>query len=110
MRNNGIETDGKYGRSCIAEDAYCRSDSSNAVNITGYKRIPEGDEGKLCEAIATIGPISIAIDAGHESLMHYSSGIYYEPTCSDHLLNHAVLVVGYGKNENGEEYYIVQNW
>lgn len=110
VRDNGIETEFKYDRSYIAEDAYCRSNSSNAINITGFKRIPEGDEGKLCEAIATVGPVSISIDADHESLMHYSSGIYYEPNCSSYRLNHAVLVVGYGKNENGEEYYIVQNW
>ena len=45
-----------------------------ATSIVGFVDIPEGDEVKLKEAVATIGPISIAIDASHESLQFYSHG------------------------------------
>lgn len=40
------------------------------------------------------GPISVAIDASHESLSFYSSGVYYEPQCKNgpNDLDHAVLV------------------
>lgn len=107
-QNNGIQTADQYPYT--AKDQTCRYDGSNAIKITGFEWIPEGDEDKLKEAISTIGPISIEMDASHDSFIHYSSGIYFEPECSSHRFDHGVLAVGYGTTENGEDYYIMKNW
>lgn len=48
------------------------------------------DESKLLEALTTVGPISVAIDAGHWSFQLYKSGIYQEPDCSKMGVDHAV--------------------
>jgi hypothetical protein len=66
------------------------------------------DEASLTAAIATIGPISVGIDASQSSFQMYSSGVYYEPACSSTNLNHAVLAVGYG-TLNGINYFLVKN-
>lgn len=48
--------------------------NSGAYDI-GYVDIPQGDEDKLKAAVATIGPVSIAIDASHQSFQFYSEGL-----------------------------------
>jgi hypothetical protein len=50
--------------------------------------IPPGDEEALKIAVALYGPITAAIDANQESLFGYSTGVYYEPQCTQ-WLNHA---------------------
>ena len=108
--NRGIDNEvgyPYYGK----ELGYCYYNPQyNAASDTGFVDLPSGDENALKVAVATVGPVSVAIDATRPSFMSYRSGIYDEPTCGNGLANldHAVLVVGYG-SENGREYWLVKN-
>lgn len=51
-----------------------------------------------------VGPVSAGIDGGQRSFQFYKSGYYFEPKCEQDV-NHAVLIVGYGKTDSGEEYW-----
>lgn len=110
--NKGIDTEKSYKYE--AQDDKCRYNPRNSgATDKGFVDIPEGDERKLMAAVATIGPISVAIDASHETFQLYSEGVYYEEECSSTQLDHGVLVVGYGSEESpsGEtvDYWLVKN-
>jgi len=106
--NRGIDTEDSYPYEAV--DNVCRFNRANVGGTcTGYRNVaPAGDESALMTAVATIGPISVAIDANHQSFMNYKSGVYNELTCSSTNLDHGVLVVGYG-NYQGIPYWLVKN-
>lgn len=88
---------------------YCRFNASDVgATDTGYTDIPSGDEDSLQSAVASVGPISVAIDANHSSFQFYHTGVYDEPACSSTQLDHGVLVVGYG-NDDGQDYWLIKN-
>jgi len=60
---------------CMCQDGPCRyKASASGATVTGYKDISSDDESQLQEAVATVGPVSVAIDAGHSSFQQYKSG------------------------------------
>uniref|UniRef100_A0AC34F5M8 Uncharacterized protein n=1 Tax=Panagrolaimus sp. ES5 TaxID=591445 RepID=A0AC34F5M8_9BILA len=91
----------------------CRINRSDMKAVVyDYVELFEGDEEALKYAVATEGPVAVAIDTDNRSFQLYKEGVYYEPDCasSPELLDHAVLVVGYGTDKkSGMEYWIVKN-
>jgi cathepsin L len=107
INNNGIDTEASYPYT--AEDGYCQYNAANCGSILGsFQDVTSGSEAALQVAVATIGPVSVAIDASHNSFQLYSGGVYYAPNCSPTQLDHGVLAVGYGSS-SGADYWIVKN-
>ena len=83
----------------------------NATNvwIKNYYYVTPGNGDQLKAAIAT-GPVGVAINASGYRFSFYSSGIFECAGCgdTDNDLNHAVLLVGYGK-EGDKDYFILKN-
>ena len=84
--------------------------SNETIGATdkGYVDLPKGDEDALAKAVATVGPISVAIYA-KDTFFAYSDGIYADSECNpdrvdEDFVNHAVLVVGYTP-----DYWIIKN-
>lgn len=82
-----------------------------AFSDTGAVILPEGDEETLKQVVAKFGPVAVAIDAGLPSFQLYRKGVYYGVHCLNkpRRLNHGVLVVGYGTDPTGGDYWIVKN-
>lgn len=92
-----------------AKDLACRQNlNTKRYKIRGYKNIPYGDENSIKTAVYMYGPVTVAIDASEWGFAYYSHGVYVSKTCKPNYNNHAVLVVGYGK-ENGVDYWIIKN-
>jgi len=106
--NKGLDTEASYPYT--AEDSNsCNFVSSKVgATISSYVDVTSGDESALQNAVATVGPISVAIDASNQSFQLYSSGVYNEEACSSSALDHGVLAVGYG-TQGSTPYWLVKN-
>lgn len=86
----------------------CEFDKTNVgARITGFVNTKDGDEIELQVAVATVGPVSACIYAS-KSFRYYGGGVFKDCNCYNKSINHAVVVVGYGR-ENGEDYWLVKN-
>lgn len=105
--NHGIDTESGYPYKGVDEPCDFHKNDIGADD-TGFVDIKSGNERALKAAIATVGPVSIAIDASQPSFQFYHSGVYNEPECSAENLDHGVLAVGYGA-EDDQDFWIVKN-
>jgi len=107
--NKGIDTEKSYPYE--GEDDTCRYNPKyKGAYDVGFVDVEAGNENALKTALATQGPCSVAIDASHESFQFYSKGVYREEECSPENLDHGVLAIGYGIDEDsGSAYWLVKN-
>jgi len=74
-----------------------------------YLDVPHGDDLSLMNALATSGPIATTISVG-QLFMSYTAGVLHPATACEAQVNHAVLLVGYGKDAaTGQNYWLVKN-
>jgi len=103
----GIDTEGSYPYT--ARDGKCKFNKATiGATVTGFVDVKSKDENALQQAVATVGPISVAIDASHFSFQFYHKGVYNERRCSQTRLDHGVLAAGYGVDQ-GTKYWLVKN-
>lgn len=105
--NGGIDTEADYPYN--ADQGTCRyTDTESGATLRDWVDIQSENETQLLIAVASEGPISVAIDASQSSFQLYQSGVYSESDCSTTQLDHGVLVVGYGE-EDGKKFWLVKN-
>nr|AAO27846.1 cathepsin M [Rattus norvegicus] len=108
--NGGLESEATYPYE--EKEGSCRYHPDNSTaSITDFEFVPKNEDA-LMNAVATLGPIFVAIDARHESFLFYRNGIYHEPNCSSSVVTHAMLLVGYGfvgEESDGRKYWILKN-
>ncbi|XP_033741481.1 cathepsin L1-like [Pecten maximus] len=104
----GLESEVEYPYKAKDERKCHFNKTEVKAKCTGCMDIESGDEDQLKKAVASIGPISVAIDASHQSFQLYKGGVYTEAECSSDQLDHGVLTVGYG-SEDGNDFWIVKN-
>jgi len=79
------------------------------ASIAGFSALPTNSYDSLMWTVATMGSVVISVAAN--TWYTYSSGVFDDSTLTDHFdLNHAVVLEGYGTDEEtGEDYWLVRN-
>jgi cathepsin L len=101
----GMDLESDY--SYTARDGTCK-DSKNKprVAITGQVDIPTNDYNATINALVSVGPLAISVDA---SWSFYEGGVFSPSRSGIHTtIDHAVQLVGYG-TEGGKDYWLVRN-
>ncbi|XP_053561461.1 cathepsin K [Bombina bombina] len=107
--NGGIDSEKAYPY--IGEDEECKYDpAGKAAKCKSYKNVTEGSEKALKKAVATVGPVSVGIDASQSTFQFYSKGVYYDKNCDAEAINHAVLAVGYGIQKKSKYWLVKNSW
>lgn len=76
------------------------------AGISNFVKLPGNDYASLMNAVGTIGPVSISVDASWGA---YEKGVYQGCGKNNHtIIDHAVQAVGYG-TEGGTDYWLVRN-
>lgn len=105
--NQGIDTEASYPYK--GRQLQCKFDKrKSGGTVTGIVAIPSGSELDLQAAVATAGPVSVAIDASSNAFRFYYDGVFDVPRCSATNLSHTMLVIGYGVY-NEKDYWLVKN-
>merc|ERR1712087_165109 len=78
--------------------------ATGTASLTGYAVVPPNDYVTTMNAVAKTGPVAIALDASNFPL--YEKGVFHAKGFN---LNHAVVLVGYGTDDEGGDYWLVRN-
>jgi len=109
---NVLETEDEYPYTA-AKVGKCKYNkkSKTAVRVVKSVNITQNDELQIQAAIATSGPVSVAYDVASDFKL-YHDGVYDSTVCKSgqQNVNHAVLAVGYGTDENsGKDYWFIKD-
>ncbi|CDW78348.1 UNKNOWN [Stylonychia lemnae] len=76
-------------------------------NVKTFVNVAFNDPAAHLAAVA-LQPLSIGLAASNSVFQLYKSGIIDSPTCGTSV-DHAVLLIGYGKDLTGVSYWIIKN-
>jgi len=109
IEKNGICTETAYPYKAV--DGTCKKTCTSVGSLSGYKDITgatiKAKETNLMNAVGTVGPVSIAIEADQKVFQFYTSGVLTSAACGTSL-DHGVTIVGYDLTAV-TPYWIVKN-
>jgi len=81
-----------------------RSKPGWTLGLKAWERLPVNNYGALMGALIEHGPI--AVSAAADGWPKYESGIF---TSDSKTVDHAVTLIGFGEDETGAKYWLIQN-
>ena len=108
-KSHPLETEADYPYIAKSHGLFgCAYDKSKGVVAAStYADVSHGSASQLKAALAK-GPVSVAIEADQSVFQQYTGGVITGTDCGSSL-DHGVLAVGYGTDENGVDYFTIKN-
>lgn len=107
---NGVMTEKSYPY--LGYEYYCVYSRNQAYNLISFydTYIIESKIDFMRYVIENYGPVAVGMNA--KVLKLYQGGILDVDVldCDSKLLNHGVLIIGFGIDSNGNDYWIVKNY
>ncbi|KAI7755578.1 hypothetical protein M8C21_009520 [Ambrosia artemisiifolia] len=111
MKAGGIQSEESYPYT--GKSGECRFDPKKiAVKVANFTNIP-ADENQIAAHLVTHGPLAVGLNAVF--MQTYIGGVSCPLICSKKLVNHGVLIVGYGAEGfsilrlGNKPYWIIKN-
>ena len=104
---NGTMSEADYKYTAQTQECQYNDTLITAARPKSRTNVLKNNATDLVAAVAK-GPVSVALDATTLVFQFYTGGILNTPACGIEL-DHAVIVVGYGKDPIYGGYYIVRN-
>jgi cathepsin L len=101
---NGLALEANYPYK--AKDGVCKTSVEGSANLISYKKVSMNSYEDVMAAIQ-YGPLAISVDAS--SWFSYSGGIYDGCDMNQPDLDHAVQLVGYGEDGQGNYWWKIRN-
>ncbi|KAJ3435621.1 hypothetical protein M0813_07050 [Anaeramoeba flamelloides] len=107
----GLATTESYGK-YLGKAGYCNFNKDlDYAKVKYYLNITSGDTDAVKMALYQMGPLAVSTDVS-EAFMFYSSGVLDDKNCHNGWpdLVHAVLLVGWGVEDNNEYWLVKNSW
>jgi len=87
--------------------AESRHSAGVALGLKGWERLPENEYEPLIRAVAQTGPVAVSVAAG--TWHAYGAGVF-DFCGKDAVVDHAVVLIGYGIDKvRNEKYWLIKN-
>jgi len=107
IMKTGIASEWVYPYTSYGGNDFDCNTKTSYARINGYVTLPSNQQEPLLVAVAQSGPIAVSVDA---SKWHfYDSGVFDSCNQTNPDIDHAVLLVGYGTDDNLGDYWLVRN-
>jgi len=109
MLNKGLTSEWTYPYISYSGSNYkCQNSKLTATaSLSGYKVLPSNQVAPVLQALATVGPLAVNVDASAWS--DYDSGVFDGCALKNPDINHVVQLVGYGTDTQYGDYWLVRN-
>jgi hypothetical protein len=119
-QDGGVDTELSYKYKGVGESTCHFTEDAVGATISSFTQVTSGDEQALMQAVATVGPVSIGVDAStgwqlyRGGVLHPKSSVKgFHPfkkkggcSSSPTKMDHGVAVVGYGTDDTGGDYWV----